>query len=95
MTNSLYTVYEATNEALNERYVGYTRKPMFQAIADLQARPPAEIAHWDFKDVHNYKSVEFELPLSTAVRIVSEYCKKSRVPGWKCICQPASEWELA
>lgn len=83
VTEKRYTVYEAVNEKTREIFVGYTSVQMFEAERSLRSAPPAGIRHWDFDDVRDFRSVEFDLREEDAKKFVAGYARMTPPADWR------------
>jgi hypothetical protein len=85
VTEPRYTVFEAANENTREIFVGMTAAPMFEAERALRAAPPAAIKHWDFNDVRDFRSVEFDLSEENARQFIEGYARTTPPLDWRFV----------
>ena len=84
-----FTVFEASNEDLNEIYITATTLPIFQAMAQLANKLPAPIAHWRPERQHvNFRSLEFDLPKEAALEFIQRYIARPLTGNWKYFFEP-------
>lgn len=89
------TVFEAANDDLKEIYVTWTGRPIFEAMADLGAHPPAAISHWRPPQQHvSFRSLEFGLTEQSARLFIARRVAKSLPDGWRYVVEsrPTNEW---
>ena len=77
---SLVTVFEAVNATAKEIFVGMTKDPMHELISRHRESPP--VKHWLSSHEIDYRSVEFDLPVSDASQFISRYVEAIRRGKW-------------
>lgn len=75
-------VFEAANADLKEVYVAWTSRPIFQAMAELDARRPSVITHWHPQHQNiAFRSLEFNLPEDEAQAFITRLVAKHLSDG--------------
>ncbi|MDO8757634.1 MAG: hypothetical protein Q7J64_06470 [Elusimicrobiota bacterium] len=84
-------VFEAANDDLKEVYVAWTSRPIFQAKAELDARPPSVITHWHPQHQNiAFRSLEFNLPEVEAQAFITRLVAKHLSDGRKYVTDSIS-----
>lgn len=82
------TVFEAANDDLKEVYVTWTCRPIFEAMADLGAHPPAAISRWRPPQQRvSFRSLEFGLTEQSARVFIVRRVAKSLPDGWRYVVE--------
>jgi hypothetical protein len=82
-TKSQYTVFEAINKSRKEIFIGVTRSPVFETVAELRHARSRPVADWDPEDRVIVRSLEFGLSLKQAKLLVSGYTHSKPPKGWR------------
>jgi len=78
-----FTVFELINDRLREIYVASTDGPVFGVFESFKKRRAPAIAHWNFHDVRQPRSVEFGLSQEEARTFIDGYVHNAIPEGWK------------
>lgn len=77
------TVFEASNPARREVFVGATPLAMSALIASFREAFPPQLRHWRPREEVTYRSLEFGLSAARAAAFVRKYAAGPR--GWRVI----------
>ncbi len=81
-----FTVFEAVNNDLKEIFVTATKKPIFEAMAELGKNPPPLISHWRTdREQINFRSLEFDLSREEADEFIKRHTAKPWPAGWSYV----------
>lgn len=78
-----YTVYEAVNKKRREIFVGVTRAPIFEAVAEMRDSPPWRAGRWGPTDPVNVRSLEFGMTLIEAKAFAAGLASAKPPKGWR------------
>jgi hypothetical protein len=78
-----YTVFEALNKKRKEIFIGVTRAPVFETIAQLRQARTRAISGWHPDDRVIVRSLEFGLSLKQAKLLVTGYTHSKPPQGWR------------
>lgn len=80
-------IYEASNPALKEVYIGATERLLDQLQDAFHADPPPIVSHWG-KSTVVFRFVEYSLSARKVKDFIASQAEKAAVDGWKVLVDP-------
>jgi len=89
MSGKLVTIYETTNDDLQEIYVGWTTDELETLMRRHCDSPPPAIRHWKKGQRISYRTIDFSFPAEDVEKVLDRYTKTAIPKGWKLLVDQA------